>query len=148
MMARARFLDFVLAQVDKPALWGAKGPDAFDCSGLVTCGILAAGGPDLRHTHNADKLASETRPLLAIEKPMPGDLIFFDAAGDGVDEHVGVVKDAKTAIDASGASSRITSIEEAIRQLARVRLHLGHYYRKGGRIHRNTYLDSIDMVSA
>lgn len=147
MMARTRFLDFVLSQVEKPALWGTKGPDAFDCSGLVTCGLLAAGAPDMRHTHNADRLRAETRPLLPSERPIPGDLIFFDADANGVSEHVGIVKDAKTAIDASGASSRINSIEDAIKHLARVRLHAGHFYRPGAKIHRNTYLDALDFAS-
>lgn len=147
MSARAKFLDYVLSQIDKPTLWGAKGDDAFDCSGLVTCGILAAGGPDLRKTHNANKLAKETRPLLDAERPIPGDLIFFDADANGLDEHVAIVTDAHTALDAEGATASVTSIEEAVKRHAKVRLHNGHLFRKGGRIHRNTYLDSIDWVS-
>lgn len=147
MMARTRFLDFVLSQIDKPCCWGCKGPDAFDCSGLVTCGILAAGGEDMRHTHNANKLGAETRQLQPMERPLPGDLILFDAEGDGLDEHVGIVKDAKTAIDASGATHAVTSIEEAVRHHARVRLHDGLQYRPGSRLHRNTYLDAIDLVN-
>lgn len=147
MSARAKFLDYVLSQVDKPCLWGAKGDDAFDCSGLITCGILAAGGPDLRRTHNANKLGKETRPLLAVERPLPGDLILFDADEDGADEHIGAVVDAQTAIDASGATSKVTNIREAIERMARVRIWKGHNYRKGGRLHRNTYLDSIEWVT-
>lgn len=149
MSARAKFLDYVLSQLDKPCLMGAKGDDAFDCSGLVTCGIRAAsdGKLDLTKTHNANRLGKETRPLLNTERPIPGDLILFDADENGADEHIGIVRDAKTAIDASGATHSVTSIEEAIKRLARVRLHNGHFYRKGGRIHRNTYLDSIDFVT-
>lgn len=148
MSAREKFLFFVQHQLDKPCLWGAKGDDAFDCSGLVTAGIRAAGGPDLRQTHNANRLAKETRPLLPEERPIPGDLIFFDAEHDGVDEHVGIVRDADTAIDAEGATSKVTSIEEAVKRHAKVRLHNGHRYRKSFRaVHRNTYLDSIDWVT-
>lgn len=147
MRARARFLDYVLSQLEKPALWGAKGDDAFDCSGLVTCGIREAGGPDLRLTHNADKLAHETRPLLAEERPIPGDLIFFDGDSNGIAEHVGIVKDMKTAIDAEGATHLVTSVEEAKRRNARVRLHGSLAYRPRGRIHRNTYLDALDFVN-
>lgn len=147
MSARAKFLDYVLSQVEKPALWGAKGDDAFDCSGLVTCGILAAGGPDLRKTHNANRLGKETRQLERGELPLPGDLILFDADENGADEHVGIVVDAQTAIDASGATHAVTSIEEAVRRMARVRMHKGHAYRKGARLHRNTYLDSLEFVT-
>lgn len=148
MSARTKFMGYVLAQVDKPCLWGAKGDDAFDCSGLVTCGIRAAGGPDLTKTVNANALAKNTRPLLPAEKPLPGDLIFFDAERDGIDEHVGIVVDENTALDAEGATSRVTSLEEAVKRHAKVRLHSGHQYRKSFRaIHRNTYLDSIDFVT-
>lgn len=148
MNARPRFLEYVLAQLDRPTLMGAKGDDAFDCSGLVTCGIRAAGGPDLTKTHNANRLGKETRPLLPQERPLPGDLIFFDAEHDGVDEHVGIVKDADTAIDAEGATHSVTSIAEAVKRHAKVRLHHGHKYRASFRaIHRNTYLDSLDLES-
>lgn len=162
-MAREKFLDFVKAQLGKPTLWGGKGLEAFDCSGLVTCGIRAAGGPDLRATHNADKLGNETRPLLPTEKPLPGDLILFDAEqnqptapGHDVDEHIGIVLTVAgvdgatedTAIDASGATSRIRTLEGAIAAGAKVRTWKGHRYRKSFRaIHRNTYLDSIDFVT-
>jgi cell wall-associated NlpC family hydrolase len=146
--ARQKFLDFVKGQVGKPTLWGAKGPLAFDCSGLVTCGILIAGGPDLRSTHNANRLAKETRPLLGAEKPLPGDLIFFDAERDGLDEHVGVVVDATTAIDAEGARSKVTTLEQAQALGAQVRTHDRLAYRRSFRaIHRNTFVDSIDFVT-
>lgn len=148
MSAREKFIHFVQHQLDKPCLWGAKGDDAFDCSGLVTAGIRAANGPDLRYTHNANALAKNTRPLVDGEKPEPGDLIFFDAERDGVDEHVGIVLDSERAIDAEGATSKVVSIEEAVRRMARVRTHGSHRYRKSFRaIHRNTYLDSIDFVT-
>lgn len=147
--ARRRFLDFVEAQMGKPSLWAAKGPDAYDCSGLVTAGIAYAGGADLRATHNANRLAGATRPLLPTEQPIPGDLIFFDAEHDGIDEHVGIVRDGVTAIDAAGATSKITTLAAARAQpSARVRRQLGHRYRASFRaIHRNTLLDDIDAVS-
>lgn len=156
MSARAKFLAYVEAQLDKPCLMGAKGDDAFDCSGLATCGIRAAGGPDITKTVNANTLGKNTRPLLPEERPIPGDLIFFDAERDGIDEHVGIVRTVKgvdgaaddTAIDAEGATHRITKLEDAIKAHAKVRLHNGHRYRKSFRaIHRNTYLDSIDWVT-
>lgn len=148
MNARDKFIAYVQAQLDKPCLWGAKGDDAFDCSGLVTCGIKFAGGPDWRHTHNANRLGDETRELVAGEDPLPGDLIFFDADGDSLDEHVGIVLNETTAIDAAGARSSVHTLAEALALHARVRLHDRHDYRKGFRaIHRNTVLDSIDFVT-
>lgn len=147
MNARLKFLEYVTSQVDKPCLWGAKGDDAFDCSGLVTCGIIAAGGADLRKTHNANALGNETRLLLPEERPIPGDLILFDADGDDTAEHVAIVLAGNKAIDAEGATSRITTLEEAVKRGARVRLHDRLNWRRGGRFHRNTYLDVLDKVT-
>ena len=36
-------LEFALAQIGKPYLWGAVGPDSYDCSGLVQTAFRAAG---------------------------------------------------------------------------------------------------------
>lgn len=36
-------VEFALAQVGKPYVWGAEGPDAFDCSGLVQTAFATAG---------------------------------------------------------------------------------------------------------
>ena len=147
MTARTKFLDYALSQIDKPCLMGAKGDDAFDCSGLVTCALRAAGGPDLTKTHNANALGNGTRLLLPDERPIPGDLILFDADGNDVDEHVAIVLAGDRAIDAEGATHSVTSIEEAVRRMARVRLHDRLDWRRGGKIHRNTYLDDLDKVT-
>ncbi|MGX7827343.1 C40 family peptidase [Actinokineospora sp. 24-640] len=36
-------VEFALAQVGKPYVWGAEGPDAYDCSGLVQTAFATAG---------------------------------------------------------------------------------------------------------
>ena len=36
-------MNYAEAQLGKPYLWGATGPDAFDCSGLVMMAYRAAG---------------------------------------------------------------------------------------------------------
>lgn len=41
--ARERMVRFALAQTDKPYIWGASGPNGFDCSGLVQQACAAAG---------------------------------------------------------------------------------------------------------
>jgi cell wall-associated NlpC family hydrolase len=40
---QAAAVSFAIKQVGKPYAWGAKGPDAFDCSGLVQAAWAAAG---------------------------------------------------------------------------------------------------------
>jgi cell wall-associated NlpC family hydrolase len=54
-------------------VWGAKGPDSYDCSGLTQAAWTAAGLPLPRAT--ADQAGAGTPVELADLRP--GDLIFF-----------------------------------------------------------------------
>lgn len=153
--ARERFIVIVQKQLGKPALWAAKGPEAFDCSGLVTWCFKMAGGVDFTKLLNANGLGKATRPLVPGELALPGDLILFDAEkdqpaapGHGIDDHVGIVIDERRAIDAAGATSRITTIEGAIAAGAKVRWHDRYDYRGSFRaLHRNLLLDDLDRVT-
>lgn len=64
---------FARAQLDKPYVWGATGPDSFDCSGL-TQGAYKAAGIDLPRT-TYDQVNVGTR--VSEDAMQPGDLIFF-----------------------------------------------------------------------
>ena len=75
-------LAFVAAQVGKPYRWGAAGPDAFDCSGLVQQAWAAAGVTLPRVAK--DQYAATTR--ISFADLQPGDLVFFEK-GIG---HVGI----------------------------------------------------------
>ena len=66
----------------KPYVWGASGPDAFDCSGLVMYALQKAFGKSFPHYSGAQYNA--TTP---VSNPQPGDLVFF---GPGGSDHVGV----------------------------------------------------------
>lgn len=66
----------------KPYVWGAVGPDSFDCSGLVQYALKKAFNKDFPHYSGAQYNAS-----YAVSDPKPGDLVFF---GPGGSEHVGV----------------------------------------------------------
>lgn len=44
-----RFVDYAMAQSGDRYVWGAEGPDAWDCSGLVLGAAAAAGLPGLPH---------------------------------------------------------------------------------------------------
>ncbi|MEH0844802.1 C40 family peptidase [Micromonospora sp. CPCC 205711] len=60
-------------QVGDPYVWGANGPDAFDCSGLTQYAYKAAG---ISLTHFTGAQWSEGRPVSRADA-RPGDLIFF-----------------------------------------------------------------------
>lgn len=64
---------FAQAQIGKPYVWGATGPDSYDCSGLTGAAWKAAG-VDLPRT-TWDQVNAGTTVSLA--DAQPGDLIFF-----------------------------------------------------------------------
>ncbi|WP_199199843.1 NlpC/P60 family protein [Micromonospora sp. RP3T] len=61
------------AQVGDPYVWGATGPNSFDCSGLTQYAYKAAG---ISLTHFTGAQWNEGRKISASEA-RPGDLVFF-----------------------------------------------------------------------
>lgn len=66
-------VQFALNQTGKPYVFGAAGPDAFDCSGL-TMAAWQQGGVSL--PHSAANQYNYGRHV-SLDKLLPGDLIFF-----------------------------------------------------------------------
>ncbi|MGW4871309.1 NlpC/P60 family protein [Streptomyces chartreusis] len=66
-------LAFARAQIGKPYVWGATGPDSYDCSGLTQAAWKAAGVDIPRVTYDQVN-AGTTVPLSSAQ---PGDLVFF-----------------------------------------------------------------------
>lgn len=73
-----RALSFAYAQLGKPYLWGATGPDSYDCSGL-TMQAWASAGVFLPHFAAFQYQAS--RPI-GYGDLRPGDLLFWATDGD------------------------------------------------------------------
>ena len=98
-----KILAYAEAQLGKPYIFGAAGPDAFDCSGLVMMAYRAAG-ITIPRTSQAQWAFGRQ---IAADQVQPGDLVFF-AGADGspaAPGHVGIVLDpaAHTMIDAYAA---------------------------------------------
>jgi NlpC/P60 family protein len=80
---------FALNQLGKPYVWGAKGPNAYDCSGLMLASWAAAGvgipAGTVSQVHAGHAVAS-------IQQVQPGDLLFIPGAlGTArVPRHVGM----------------------------------------------------------
>ena len=70
-------LNFALSQVGKPYIWGATGPDGYDCSGLTQTSYRQAGIYLPRTTR--DQYYATARVPLADMRP--GDLIFYSSNG-------------------------------------------------------------------
>ncbi|HEV7148809.1 MAG TPA: C40 family peptidase [Pedococcus sp.] len=100
-------LAYAYAQLGKPYVWGASGPDAFDCSGLTEM-AWAQAGVNLYHYTGAQW---DQTSRVALSDLQPGDLVFFGSDGPS-SEHVGIYIGNGQMIDAphSGASVRIESM--------------------------------------
>jgi cell wall-associated NlpC family hydrolase len=82
----ARIVQLALEQVGKRYVWGAKGPEQFDCSGLVAWLYAQIG---LRIPQGTGGQWPGMTPVAANEL-QPGDLVFFAIGGGRVD-HVGML---------------------------------------------------------
>ncbi len=69
----ARAVAFARAQLGKPYVWGASGPNSYDCSGLMQAAWAAAGVSLPRTTW--DQINAGTR--VSVSDLQPGDLIFY-----------------------------------------------------------------------
>jgi len=74
-----------LAQVGKPYVWGASGPNAYDCSGL-TMYSYAAAGVALPHSSSAQSVMGIP---VSRDQLQPGDLVFFYSPVSHVGMYIG-----------------------------------------------------------
>ncbi|WP_046733239.1 C40 family peptidase [Streptomyces humi] len=102
--AAAKAVDFAMAQIGKPYVWGAVGPSSYDCSGLTSAAWAAAGHP-IPRTSQA-QWQGLTRVSLASARP--GDLIiYYDAT------HVGMYIGAGTIVHAPRPGRTVTTAPAA-----------------------------------
>ncbi|MGW4472257.1 C40 family peptidase [Nonomuraea sp. NPDC004354] len=75
-------------KLGRPYVWGAEGPDTFDCSGLVQWAFAQAGVRMPRVTHQQ----WVTGPQVPLAQAQPGDLIFWrsDPTNPGYISHVAI----------------------------------------------------------
>jgi peptidoglycan DL-endopeptidase CwlO len=87
-LAESRVVAFAISQLDKPYVFGAAGPDSFDCSGLTTAAWTEVGTA-LPHSTLAQ--ASSGTPT-AVGALVPGDLVLVpgDDGSLAAPGHVGL----------------------------------------------------------
>ncbi|RFU22530.1 C40 family peptidase [Geodermatophilus marinus] len=78
-------VDTALGQVGDPYVWGAGGPDAFDCSGLTQY-AYAAAGITLPHS---SRMQSQLGTAVSRADLQPGDLIFYRSPVSHVSMYIG-----------------------------------------------------------
>jgi cell wall-associated NlpC family hydrolase len=86
---------YAQAQLGKPYVYAAAGPDAFDCSGL-TMMAWAQAGVLMVHGSQAQY---DAFPHVPFDQLQPGDLVFFGTSGP-TNHHVGIVVGPGIMIDA------------------------------------------------
>jgi cell wall-associated NlpC family hydrolase len=86
------------AQIGKPYAYGATGPNAFDCSGLVYFAHRQAG---ISIPRTSSSQLGAARPV-AKSQARPGDVIFFGSY------HVGIYVGGGQMVDAPNAGRRVT----------------------------------------
>ncbi|MCP9987527.1 NlpC/P60 family protein [Streptomyces sudanensis] len=80
-----RAVEFALTQVGKPYVWGAEGPDAYDCSGLTQRAWGAAGRGIPRTSQEQWRLL----PRVAVRDMRAGDLIVYFGDASHVGMYIG-----------------------------------------------------------
>jgi cell wall-associated NlpC family hydrolase len=92
-------VNFAKAQLGKPYVWGAAGPNAYDCSGLT---MAAWGKAGVKMEHGSRAQYADF-PKVSRSELQPGDLVFFYSDI----HHVGIYVGNNTIIHAANPSSPI-----------------------------------------
>ena len=98
----AKAVSFAKDQIGKPYVWGATGPDSFDCSGLTQAAWKAAGISLPRTTWDQVKAGT----TVAADKALPGDLVFYY---DDI-SHVGIYVGNGNVVHAPKPGENVTTI--------------------------------------
>src|SRR5699024_10516340 len=95
-------------QLGKPYVYGATGPDSFDCSGLTSYVFKNGAGITLPRTSKDQSTAGR---YVSKSELQPGDLIFFNTSGRGI-SHVGIYigNDEMIHAPSSGKNVEVTKI--------------------------------------
>ncbi len=80
-------VNLAYAKLGSPYVWGAEGPNSFDCSGLTSYVYRNAAGISLPRSSSAQAGFGQT---VSRSNLKPGDLVFFSTNGTGNVSHVGI----------------------------------------------------------
>jgi cell wall-associated NlpC family hydrolase len=122
MTTPAEFVAYCQSFVGLPYIWGADGPDAFDCSGLAQQ-LLASIGIDPAEDQTAHGLFrhfSQPGRSVPTSIPVVGTLVFFGRVGRI--GHVGVAVSGATMVEAAHGGPEVTSVAIARRVGAEVQV--------------------------
>jgi peptidoglycan DL-endopeptidase CwlO len=81
----ATVIQAALSRIGSPYSWGASGPSAFDCSGLVMWSFQQAG---ISLPHSSQALAQGGQPV-SMDQMQPGDLVTYYSDASHVGIYIG-----------------------------------------------------------
>ena len=115
-------INFALAQLGKPYVYGAAGPNAYDCSGLIVAAYARIGVHLPRTTYQQVNVGVG---VYGIGRLQPGDLLFIPGS-DGTPQapsHVGMYLGDETLIQApqTGQNVRLSPLSRWTSSLAAIR---------------------------
>ncbi len=107
-------LQFIVAQLGKPYVWGATGPGSYDCSGLMLRSFQAAGVTSMPRVSQAQQVWATP---VDVKDVQPGDLVFFGRPA----YHVGVYIGGGLMMDApfTGAYVRVDKVWSSVTSYGR-----------------------------
>lgn len=93
-------------QMGDPYVWGAQGPNSFDCSGLVYYCLKEAGSSRGRYNAAGYSQVGDWEKITSMDDLEKGDLLFFSTNGKSVG-HTGIYVGGGEMIDASSANGEV-----------------------------------------
>lgn len=103
---RDQIIEFASKKLGAPYVWGATGPNSFDCSGFVGYVFKSVAGLKLPRVSSAQ---ATFKPKISSMNMKKGDLVFFETTGKGRISHVGIYMGNRQFIHAaSGKTKRVT----------------------------------------
>lgn len=103
-----KFVEIALAQQGDKYVWGATGPNTFDCSGLIYYSLRQVGITPPR-TSSAQSQHSAWQKISSASQLKRGDLVFFSGSSGGIG-HVGIYLGGGQFVHASSGSKKAVII--------------------------------------
>ena len=100
---REQIIEFAQKKLGAPYVWGATGPNSFDCSGFIGYVFKSVANLNLPRVSSAQ---ATFKPKISSNSMTKGDLVFFETTGGGHISHVGIYMGNRQFIHASSGKSR------------------------------------------
>lgn len=97
-----RVVEYARLQIGDPYVWGAEGPNGFDCSGLIYAAYKAAG---LNVSRTVARELGKQGTAVPLAQARPGDVVYFD--NPGTVDHVGIYIGGGQMIDAPTTGQKV-----------------------------------------